>query len=46
MVTEMQMDTEPDKVCKEIIKKEKATKDIILPPDKQLSVSGWDTGES
>ena len=46
MVTEMQMDTEPDRVRKEIIKKEQVAKDIILPPDKQLSVPGWDTGES
>ena len=46
MVTEMQMDTEPDRVRKEIIKKEQAAEDNILPPDKQLSVLGRDNGES
>ena len=46
MVTEMQKDTDPDRVRKEIIKKEQAAKDIILPPEEQLSVPGRDTGES
>ena len=46
MVTEMQTDTEPNRVHKDIIKKEQAAEDNILPPDKQLSVPGWDTGES
>ena len=46
MATEMQTDTEPDRVCKEIIKKDQAAEDIILLPDKQLSVPGRDTGES
>ena len=45
MVTEMQTDTEPNRVHKEIIKKEQAAKDIILSPDKQLSVPGQDTSE-
>ena len=46
MLTEMKMDTEPDRVCNEIIEKEQATEDNILLPDKQLSVPGRDTGES
>ena len=46
MLTKMQMDTEPDIVRKEIIKKEQEAEDNILPPDKQLSVPGRDTGES
>jgi len=60
MVTEMQTDTEPDRVPKEIINKEQAAEDImhslnkqftivadkILPPEKQQSVPGRDTGES
>ena len=46
MLTEMQTDTEPDRVRKEIIEKEQVAKDNILPPDKQLSVPGRDTGES
>ena len=60
MLTEMQTDTELDRVQKEIVEKEQATKDImhslnkqftilannILPPEKQQSVSGQDTGES
>ena len=46
MVIEMQKDTEPNIVRKEIIKKEQAAKYVILLPDKQLSVPGWDTGES
>ena len=46
MVIDMQTDTNPDSVHKEIINKEQAAEDIILPLDKQLSVSGRDTGES
>ena len=46
MVTEMQTDTDPNRVCKETIKKEQAAEDNILPPEKQLSVPGRDTGES
>ena len=60
MVTEMQMDTEPNRVEKEIIQKEQAAEDImrnlnkqftifankIIPPEKQQSVPGRDTGES
>ena len=46
MVTDMQMDKNPNKVHKEIIKKEQEAEDIILPPDKQLSFLGRDTGES
>ena len=59
-IKEIQTDTEPDKVKKEIIQKDKAAKYImcslhkqftiftnkILPPDKQQSVPGRDTGES
>ena len=40
------MDIELDRVCKEIIEKEQAAKDNILPLDKQLSVPRRDTGES
>ena len=43
--TKMQMDTEPDRVRKEIVKKEQAAEDI-MPPNKQQSVPGRDTGES
>ena len=60
MVTEMQMDTDPDQVWKEIINKEQVAEDNmhslkkqftivankILPPEKQQSVPGRDTGES
>ena len=60
MVIEMQTDPEPDRVRKEIIKKEQVAEDImcglnkqfiifankILPPDKQESVPGRDTGKS
>ena len=60
MLTEMQMDTELDKVQKDIVEKEQAAEDImrslnkqftifankILPPKKQQSVLGRDTGES
>ena len=46
MHTEMQTDTEPDRVCNEIIEKEQAVEDNILPPDKQLSVPGRHNGES
>ena len=42
----MHTDIEPDRVHKEIIEKEQAAEDNILPPDKQLSVPGRDTGES
>ena len=45
MVTEMQTDTEPNRVQKEIIKKEQAAEDI-MPLEKQQSVPGRDTGES
>ena len=59
MLTEMQTDTELDKV-QEIVEKEQAADDImcnlnkqfnifankILPPEKQQSVPGRDTGES
>ena len=53
MLTEMQTDTELERVQKELLAKEQAADkqftiftNKILPPDKQHSVPGRDTGES